>query len=327
MAAAHPFTGYGLETFSTEFPRSESLALARAYPDFYHESPHNVLIDALFSQGLPGFAALVAFLCLGAAAARYAAPPDKTFAAILLGGFVASAISQQFFSFTVSTSLCFYVVLAALLSTYDRSLTVAAPIAFRAARVSQRYALRMAAVVCGLTFFIYGVRLLVADHYLAAVRDKLALLEVPAAIAEYKRASDWLPPGPTADLYYSRALAAAAASARDPLSSIQAWQQAIEAGIRAPRTTDEPANAAYSLAMLYAAKNDPAGVESSLRAAIQSAPNWFKPHWMLARVLALQGRLKEANLEADAAIERNGGKNQEVLETLQEIRKRLAEAR
>ena len=39
--------GHGPEVFTAAFPRYESKALARAYPDFAHESPHNMFLDAL----------------------------------------------------------------------------------------------------------------------------------------------------------------------------------------------------------------------------------------------------------------------------------------
>ena len=54
MAVHRPWTGFGPETFSTQFPRFQSLALARAYPDFYHESPHNIYLDVLTAEGAVG---------------------------------------------------------------------------------------------------------------------------------------------------------------------------------------------------------------------------------------------------------------------------------
>ena len=50
----HLIAGYGPETFAVEFPRHQSIELARAYPDFYHESAHNIFLDAFVSKGLVG---------------------------------------------------------------------------------------------------------------------------------------------------------------------------------------------------------------------------------------------------------------------------------
>ena len=45
--------GFGPETFPAAFGPYESEGLAHLYPDFHYESPHNVALDALTSQGVP----------------------------------------------------------------------------------------------------------------------------------------------------------------------------------------------------------------------------------------------------------------------------------
>ena len=67
-AARRPL-GYGPEVFTAAFPRFESAALARAYPDFLHESPHNIFLDAWVSQGIPGLLILAGFCWIGLTAA------------------------------------------------------------------------------------------------------------------------------------------------------------------------------------------------------------------------------------------------------------------
>jgi O-antigen ligase len=47
LIAEHPLSGAGPETFAAEFRRVESTDLSRRYPDFYHETPHNVFVDAV----------------------------------------------------------------------------------------------------------------------------------------------------------------------------------------------------------------------------------------------------------------------------------------
>jgi hypothetical protein len=71
-----------------------------------------------------------------------------------------------------------------------------------------------------------------------------------------------------------------------------------------------------NLAAFYAVENNEVMVESCLRDAIEAAPNWFKPHWLLAQVLARANRQNEAILEARRAVECDGGKNPEVTQTL-----------
>jgi Tfp pilus assembly protein PilF len=101
------------------------------------------------------------------------------------------------------------------------------------------------------------------------------------------------------------------------LQRIQIVAQAGYAALRATRTAEDPFNAWYNTAALYASANDTVYAERSLRAAIAAHPNWFKPHWMLARVLLLEGHTEEARREAEQAVELDAGKHKEVAETVQ----------
>ena len=82
----------------------------------------------------------------------------------------------------------------------------------------------------------------------------------------------------------------------------------MEAAKRAATASEVRQNAYLNLARFYAARNDFKGTEESLRAAITIAPNWYQPHWMLARILREVGRIEEARGEAALAAELNGGR-------------------
>ena len=160
---------------------------------------------------------------------------------------------------------------------------------------------------------------------------RLAYRGGPAAVRYSSRAARGTPRGrvvwrrtsrsPFDDLWYSRALAAAGSQTRDPLLAARARQEALAAGLRATRTGENPQNAWYHVATLRAAVNDFAGTERSLHEAIAAAPNWFKPHWTLARLLSMAGRTSEARTEAAAAAQLNR-KDPEVARTLAEIRRK-----
>ena len=85
----------------------------------------------------------------------------------------------------------------------------------------------------------------------------------------------------------------------------------FEAAAAAQRATgsDDAQNAWYTVAWLHAREGDMPRTEQSLRAAIRSAPNWYKPHWMLAEVLHSQGRTAEARAEAERAAYLSAGKS------------------
>ena len=129
----------------------------------------------------------------------------------------------------------------------------------------------------------------------------------------------WQPPGMRTDLWYSRMMAGAVPSAKSKADAMGAWQQGLAAAVRAARNAEEPQNAWFNLAVFYGQQNDHAHTEEALRAAISTAPNWFKPHWALARLLHLEGRVQEARGEAALAIELDAGHHAEVYQTLAPI--------
>src|SRR6185295_13724608 len=127
LASRHWLVGSGPETFSSEFPHVQSAALSRAYPDFYHESAHNILLDTLTAQGVIGLAALLAAIALGI----HLAPKNAALGACFLAGLAAN----QFVVFTAPTALYFCLTLAMLValgkdspSPPRLSLAIAAPV-------------------------------------------------------------------------------------------------------------------------------------------------------------------------------------------------------
>ena len=304
LASRHWLAGFGPETFSSEFPHAQSAALSRAYPDFYHESAHNILLDALTAQGLIGLLALLGFMGLGFYAARAARKTEPALAGRLSACLIAGVVTHQFTVFTAPTALYFY-------------LTVAMLVSLTAERQAKPPVLpRAISIVISVPLVVFAIRLLVADRMLVHVRTGLEAGRIIEAAKAYQRARNW---GLDADLWYSRQMAAAAVKGLDPVSALRAWQQALESGVRATKTSDDPYNAWYSLAFLHARQNDLEPAERCLREAIASSPNWFKPHWMLAQVLQTKGRREEALAQAAVAVDLDGGKNPEVARTLGQL--------
>ncbi len=303
MAMQHPVLGSGPETFTAQFPPFESVALAHAYPDFYHESPHNMFLDALTSRGIPGVLALLAMCGVAAWAAR----KNKALSAALAGAIVC----QQFMVLTVPTALYFYLLIAIIIAT-----ALPAP-ASRDHRERSLYLLSAPAVA--IVFILFATRLLLADRAMARAEQLTASGDVFAAAQAYKTVQKWEPPTGNTDLRYSQAMTRLAASTRSFPTSVAAAQQASDAATRATESSEDRQNAWYNFATIAALRNDRTGVENGLRNAIKSAPNWFKPHWTLAQFLELTGRHGEARQEASIALELNGGHDAEVSETCDKI--------
>jgi O-antigen ligase len=303
MAEHRLAAGYGPEVFTAAFPAFESVRLARQYPDFSYESPHNMLLDALVAQGIPGLLAVCALCWIGF---RAGGP--------LTAALAAGVISQQFTVFTMPTALLLFttVALAAAHGT--------ATVKERPERRESYLFVRIAAVLAALIFVVVAVRLTVADHALERTRRQLdagRIADAAAAFAQYDR---WRLPGTSAHLWYSRASVNAAQKVRDPIARLQAMSQYGFAALRATETAEEPFNAWYNASQFYAVQNDGPGVERSLRAAIAARPNWFKPHWALARLFRLENRMEEAGSEAATAAGLDGGAHPEVMATWEEIR-------
>jgi tetratricopeptide (TPR) repeat protein len=316
MAASRWPAGYGPETFISIFALVQSAELAKSYPDFYHESPHNIFLDALAAQGVPGMLALAALSVVGFAAAWRVRGSEPAVTSALAGGLAAMTISEQFTSFMLPTALAYYLLAAMLVSLTCR-------VALKPRPSGRRWPAIAAAVALAGLLAAFAVRLIVAESALAALRRDLDAGLVSAATIDYARFENWRKPGGSADLWYSRRLVQLAGNRTDVTTRIEALQQAARAALRATETAEDPFNAYYNVAEFYASRNDFARTEQSLRDAISRAPNWFKPHWMLAQVFEAGGRLPEAETEAAQGVALDGGKHEEVTRTLDKIRSQL----
>jgi tetratricopeptide (TPR) repeat protein len=235
----------------------------------------------------------------------------------LLGiAFFAGLLSLQFNAFVLTSAFFFYFVAVLLLVGEGPGSKPGAGAA------KHCWVAAIAAFPVAILLVAMGVHLLVADVLLARVRTQLEAGDIPGAAATHQAVRRWDPRRGSSDFYYSRNMAARVRGQVHILLSVKAWQEAVEAGIRATRFAEDRHNAYYHLASLYAQVNNHKDAEKSLRGAIGVAPNWFKPHWMLAQVLRAGGRIGEAVTEAEVAVKLDAGKHAEVAETLRELRVR-----
>ena len=314
MAAERPWLGYGPETFGAEFPRHESVELARAWPDFQHESPHNVFLDILLAQGIPGLLLFLAtlamaFLARGADPLVRTGPPGParpSSVPILTAGLAGALVAQQFNALTLATALPLYLFVALLAGASEAPQPVTRLISWP----------RLAYAVAAVGFVVFATHLALADHELARARDSFTRLDLPSALAHYESARRWHPAGSSPDLYASRELANLFQRTNDVRVKLQTWTPAFQAAARATRADEQRHQAFYNLAIFFATQNDGPNVERSLRNALVWAPNWFKPHWALARLFSVEGRLSEARQEARLADDLDGGKDAQVRATL-----------
>jgi O-antigen ligase len=279
MALDRPLAGFGPDAFVAEFPRYQSAELARAHPNFYHESPHNIFLDALTGSGIGGLLILAGLTALGLTSNG---PMRACLAAVV--------VAHQFIVFDVTNLFMF--ILGAGLAAREAPEEERPP-PLRLPRRALATACAIAAVLAAAT----GVYAAKADRAILA-------------------ASNSSSPPPRSGLQLSRMFSALAEQSADPNARRAYAALAQRAAVAATQWPEQRSNAWYNLALFSAAANDVFGTEAGLRAAIRGAPSWFKPHWTLARLLAAEGRSREAASEAELALYLNGGKDAEVTTTM-----------
>jgi O-antigen ligase len=300
MASQRLVIGFGPETFGLDFPQYQSVELSRAYPDFYHESPHNIFLDALVSEGIPGLAILTGFTAVAYFAARRAFAQGQKAAPYLASALVAGLTAGLFVCFTLSGALYFYATVAMLVGLAVRTTTKLPELRWRVpALVLSPIAVAM--------FLYFAVRLTTSDFLLERAKRDLDAGHIEDSVTAYARSKRFHVPGSSDDLYFSRALLAASP------------QQAFVIAQQATETSEERQNAWYNLAEFFAAQNNGPAVEACLRRSVQASPNWFKPHWALAQMFLLSGRRTEALTEATRAADLDGRKDPEIAKFLQSV--------
>lgn len=314
MATVHPLTGFGPEAFAAEFPKYQSVELARLLPDFYHESPHSTVLDALIGEGVPGLVILLGWAMVCGYVARLCLSRNAAPGVFLISGLAASAAASLFNVPTmgpVFASLILFAMLVAL-SVDDADQTGPS----LAERLRWPLLLSPAVALC---LAIFGVALTNYEFQLERFQKISAGGSSERAEEAYQSVLDASLPGAGEDVYSSRRLAALCGSAAKPVSGILCLQAATRAAVRGVSTSDNPPNAWYNLAMFTAVINDAPNTENALRTAVVLAPNWFKPHWTLSNLLFVRGRNSEALSEAERAVLLDANKNPEVSASLQKI--------
>ena len=305
MVAARPVFGFGPETYLSAFPRYESEQLARKFPAFHHESPHNVAVESLAQSGVPGLVLVLAWGLVAVMAGRAARISGSPMAAPLVAGVAASAVASMFSGLFLWPVLATLLLVAVLVSLEKPCLKKQSHFAFGGAWMPIVRGVVSAALVA------HAATLLYVDYRV----EQFAKYPTIANL----RLSKWPVPGVAEDVYESRILAATCPKAFG-VARLECQGAATEAAGRAVRTADDMANAWYNLAMFTAAMDDIRGTQSTLEKAVNASPNWFQPHWILARLYQRTGDKPNAVREATRAAYLDAGHDAEVTQTAAELK-------
>jgi O-antigen ligase len=282
LMVSHPLFGIGPETFAVEFRKIESAEMSRAYPEFYHETPHDALLDAATAQGIPGFLILAAVFILGISSKQ------PGIQAALLGIFVSSA----FASLTIVEAIFLWTL------TGIGAAPAALPAAPRRVVLSRvpQWA-QVATTVTGALLTATALLLAVPDAAGQRVFDAVADKNFAEAEEAYRTAVSWSFGLPGYELFLSRQMATLGRALGNTPDGAKAWSAATEAAALAERSGEERFSAVYQSAVLAIVAGDLTRAERKAREAVDLAPNWYKPHLLLGQILAAMGKADEGAAE------------------------------
>lgn len=306
----HWLIGIGPEAFAGEFRKIQSLQLSRAYPDHYHEDPHNLIIGAAVSQGVTGFALLSGLIALGLVCAYRCVRKGVPEGGLLMAALVAMTISAQFSPPTITNSLYFYLMIAL-------AVALASPAVSTPTQVALRPVAKVLPVLGALAIVVAALFYVVPDALFALAERRLAAGDISGAHESYWRAIRF--PLHPDSLPFSQQMASAARSLPSPWRQ-EALAVAKEASSEAERSGEQRFSALYQSAALAVISRDLGTAESKLKAAVRAAPWWYRSHTMLAQVLWLTGRRQEAEREAALALECAGSRESTVRPALEAAR-------
>jgi O-antigen ligase len=303
----HPVLGIGPERFEGEFRRVESLELARAFPDHYHESPHNFFLEIAVGQGLIGLAAWAGLLGLGSWSGVIGVRLGEIEAAPVCAALIAMLIALQFCPLTLTNEL-YVLTLSAM------SVALAAP----GVALDRRMVLSRSWIACARAASV--VLVVIAWEYTEqtavyeATQTHALKRELIAAKQAYEDAVDFPMPGP--DLALSQQIAKIMQNSSAPVRA-GALRLAKQAAQAAERNSADRFNGLYQAATLSIIGGNLREAETELREAVDAAPSWYRPRMALASVLWWEGRDQEAQREAEAALNCAGRMEPNVRRTLQ----------
>ncbi len=307
----HPIWGIGPEMFEPAFRKAQSLELARAFPDHYHESPHNFFLEVGLGQGVIGLAVWLALLGLGCWCGFVCRRRGDSEPGPLLPALLAMLLSLQFCPLTLTNELYLLAIVAMLAGL------AAQPARLESGTMRLPSPATPFAAAAGLALLVIGASYVAQDILYARAESRIASGDLAGAERWYGSACKFPMPGPNLEL--SREMASLARESGPHLRE-EALTAAKQASEMAERSAAERFQALYQSAMLASITGDFPRAEAKLRAAIDAAPTWYRPRVMLASVLWAAGRNGEAEPEAARALKCAGRLQPEVKRILDQAR-------
>ncbi len=311
-------SGTGPETFSVVFPRFWSERLAASYPDHYHESPHNMLLDWLLGRGILALLGMLALLGLSLRGLGARFREADGLQRILSSMVIAGVVSHFFSVYTIPDGIVFYLCMGLAVGSQcvKQSDEVDETRNINTTLVSRMLAGFGAVAIC------FSLQLGALEWFAARSAVELDRHRTHEAIADFETARIWQPAGGCFDLWFALKLLRIPYEGMDHGSAAEIEAMLFESAGRATQCGEQQHNAFALLATLYGRRGYDEATERTLRESISKAPRWYEPHLLLSRHFFALGRLPEAQEEASTARRLSGDKIKEVREFLEMLDRR-----
>jgi O-antigen ligase len=287
-----PTFGYGLESFPRIYPKVRSQQTALDWPNTFHESSHNYLLEVALSRGAPGLVVVLGVSVSAFLALMRLSPEKKHLYSFCLAGHIASLTTCMFFTPQLPTLLYLYLPVCLIWASCrdDNHPFHATGRPLPAARRSRSGRLQIALIRgAGLALVVYSVCLVMWDSRVYEAKVLLDSGKIDNALKAFARARQIAPPGVTAEAWLSRELLAKVNSA-----SSHSLDQQMYCSLRvAIRREEDFGDASVLLAvkMIADGKLDEASIV--LGRTILEFPNWELPKNILRKVQASNRSGKE----------------------------------
>jgi len=297
MALHGGLFGFGPEIFAREAPKFRGDDTAATFPDNYDESPHNIFLDSWVAGGMVGLVGLIGIISLGMIALARRSHVQPTFGRPLFGAFAAAVFSQQFSCFVLPTAIGLLVITMVGLRAREEGTT--AELGSPKSRWIWRSVLVPLAAIAVFAAAMVGI----PDFERGRLPRLISEGKLKEGIEVYRAGSFGNPPGTAADLWFCRRMNEVFRRSADAGVKAEAYRASMAAAARATRDADSPSLGYYEMSTLHASAGDLNAAERELHDALDWSPKWYRAHWALAEILAVEGRDAERRAEAEKALQ------------------------
>jgi O-antigen ligase len=302
-------SGTGPGMFRVAFTRFRSNNYSTFDPDVHWENAHNLFLDRLTEQGIPGLLAilfLIAAFVLNVSISIRLADNRSAYAVAAIGsGMVAVLVSHSFIGELIPTTFYFYLWVAISFASRQCAEKVKSPQAPAHKKSLSPRIVLAASLVVSVTLIWYAERNWRSESMLRAGEDAVNSGSLNGLLNARSEAERSMPFVGTYHLEFARLLATYLGRPHPSLdgnSRRRIAGEGIASASWALQRTDRPMLALQDMILLADMSGD-SRFEGWIQDLRKMDPYWYRPHEMAARLMLRQRKYADALREATIARE------------------------